>query len=393
LSWQRAHDVPRSSAARELRFARELTASLLRGAPEVVVSYARNVDDHPRAPSHLIEALKLPSHACDPAPASYARAIHAAAPELEAVADYRAPPLHSGARAPGGARIVEAQGDCPFKAIGSCRLDVEPWPAVVTGLTASERGILVHAALAAFWREVRDHHALAQLDGAQLTAQLERASEAARRALKAARWRALEPLVAHGEARRLSTLLRSWIERQELPRPPFAVVGIEQPAELTLADVSFAVRIDRIDAIGDALAIIDYKTGVTPSLPSWFDSRPRAPQLGMYALARRAIVPDIDVHALAYAQLRPGEPKVIGVAADSVAWPGLKAVAATHVATDWTALLAWWRDNLAALAIEIRDGIAHVSPRDGDKTCRRCGLASLCRIRESLAPAGDAVDE
>ncbi len=393
LSWQRAHDVPRSSAARELRFARALTASLLHSAPEVVVSYARNVDDHPRGPSRMIEELRFPLYTGDPAPASYARAIHAAAPEREAIADYRAPPLRSGERVPGGARIVEAQGDCPFKAIGSCRLDVEPWPAAITGLTASERGILVHAALAAFWREVGDHQALTQLDETRLAMQLERAINAAGRALKPTRWRALEPLVAQGEAGRLFTLLRSWIEGQELPRPPFAVVGIEHPAVLTLADVSFDVRIDRIDAIGDALAIIDYKTGIAPSLASWFDARPRAPQLGLYALARRAIVPDAGVHALLYAQLRPGDPKVIGVATESAAWPGLKPVAATRVAADWAALLAWWRDHLTSLALEIRNGIADVSPRDGDKTCRNCGLASLCRIRASVASTEDAVDE
>jgi exodeoxyribonuclease-5 len=319
--------------------------------------------------------------------------MQATAPEREAVADYRAPPLPSGGRAPGGARIVEAQGDCPFKAIGSCRLKVEPWPAAVVGLVASERGILVHAALAAFWRAVRDRATLARLDEAQLTMQLERAIEGARLALNPTRWRALEPLVADGEASRLATLLRSWIVGQELPRPPFAVVGVEHPAELTLADISFALRIDRIDAIGDGVAIVDYKTGVTPSLASWFDARPRAPQLGLYALARRAIIPDADVHALAYAQLRPGDPKLIGVAADADAWPGLRAVTATKVAADWPTLLAWWRERLGSLASEIRDGIAHVSPRDGDKTCRSCGLASLCRIRESIAFAEAPVDE
>jgi hypothetical protein len=162
---------------------------------------------------------------------------------------------------------------------------------------------------------------------------------------------------------------------------------------VTLADVSFDVRIDRVDVIGDAIAIIDYKTGIAPSLASWFDVRPRAPQLGLYALARRAIVPDADVHALAYAQLRPGDPKVVGVATESATWPGLKPVAATRIAADWTALLSWWRDHLTSLALEIRDGIADVAPRDGDKTCRNCGLASLCRIRASVTSIEDTVDE
>ena len=68
-------------------------------------------------------------------------------------------------RVRGGARLIEAQSDCPFKAIATHRLGAEPWPEPIDGLSAQERGILVHAALAAFWavagtqRRVRGHGA------------------------------------------------------------------------------------------------------------------------------------------------------------------------------------------------------------------------------------------
>ena len=390
--WQRAHAVPRSSAARELAFARTLTDTLARGAPEVVVSHARHTDDHPRAPSRLIDELgALPLAGLAPQP-SYARAIHAAVPALETVADFHAPPLGVGVRAPGGARIVAAQSDCPFQAIGTCRLKVGEWPRMVTGLTAIERGKLVHAALAAFWRDVRDQATLAQLDESALAAHIDRATVVARRELSAERWRTLEPPVAAGETRRLTVLLRAWVDAHERPRPPFAVVGLEEPAEVTLAGVLFRLRLDRIDRIPGGTAIIDYKTGVTPSVKAWFEARPRVPQLGLYALAKRNVASDDPLSAVAYAQLRPGDLKAIGVAADVDSWPALIAVGATPANGGWTAFEDWWREHLTPLALEISRGVAYVAPRDGDSTCSRCDLAALCRIRSTGAAHADDRD-
>ena len=47
---------------------------------------------------------------------------------------------------------------------------------------------------------------------------------------------------------------------------------------------------------------------------------------------------------------------------------------------DWPALEAEWRRSLDALAVEVRNGLAAVAPRDIVRTCRECGLQSLCRI-------------
>ena len=59
----------------------------------------------------------------------------------------------------------------------------------------------------------------------------------------------------------------------------------------------------------------------------WFETRPRAPQLGLYALAQRAATSGRTRARGRYAQLKAGELAVRGLAADDAAWPG-SAVAA-----------------------------------------------------------------
>ena len=135
-----------------------------------------------------------------------------------------------------------------------------------------------------------------------------------------------------------------------------------------LGGLRLRLRLDRVDALSDGgVAIVDYKTGVAKPPAKWFDPRPQAPQLGLYVLAQRAAAPALPVRAAAYAQLKPGEVRLQGIAADAGAWPGLVAPGDVRRAglADWTAVEAFWAQSLGALADEIRDGHAAVAPRDG----------------------------
>src|SRR6185436_13087518 len=93
----------------------------------------------------------------------------------------------------------------------------------------------------------------------------------------------------------------------------------------------------------------------------WFDDRAQEPQLGLYWLAQHDVDPVQPVRAVAYAQLRPGEMKAVGLA-------------------DWRAVENRWRHTLEGLAVGFREGVAAVAPRDVRATCKRCGRQSLCRI-------------
>ncbi len=68
---------------------------------------------------------------------------------------------------------------------------------------------------------------------------------------------------------------------------------------------------DRSTRLADgSRMVIDYKTGI-PKLSQWFGDRPDEPQLPLYALA------ESDVAAVAFAQIRKGDARFPGIAAEA----------------------------------------------------------------------------
>ena len=388
LAWQRERNIPRSTPARELDYALALTAQWGCGAAEVVFSSAQRVDDHLRSISSLVSSA--PPHVVGATLATTAHVQFASAPVPERIADDRAPPLAIGSFVAGGAGLIAAQSDCPFRAAALYRLGADVWPAPIDGLSALERGSLVHAALAAFWSDAGDHAALVALTDDELDGRIDVSVAAAVATIPAARWRRLPAIVRAGESRRIANIVRGWLDGFERNRPAFAVAEVEASRRLVLGDLEMKLRLDRIDALADGgIAIIDYKTGAALAPAKWFNARPQAPQLGLYVLAQHTVAATPPVRAAAYAQLKSGEYRILGIAADTAAWPALADPGSIRGAglVDWTSVETRWRQALGALAVEVREGYAAVAPRDVIKTCQRCGLQPLCRIGTLALPA------
>ena len=378
IAWQRDRNVPRSGASRELAYARAVTDMLVQGAPLVVLSYPETADGEPCAPSALIPA-RAPSLDDDLHSRDSAEAI-ADAGVRESLADERAPALAAGPLR-GGVGVIAAQSDCPFRATARYRMRVEPWPEAADGLNASERGQLVHAAMAAFWRNVGSHAALQASDETATRQRIDAAVSSARATLTPARWRLLPPALAMAETARIAGIVTHWVETCERPRPAFDVAHVEWSLPLNIAGLTLTLKLDRVDALGGGgHAIIDYKTGQVEKPSAWFAERPRAPQLGVYAQALQAVSPPIDVRAAAYARLKVGEIGAIGLAADTELWPALMDVAALREPNTWEGVAHRWQQQISSLAVELREGVATVTPRDNGAPCRTCGLQPLCRI-------------
>jgi probable DNA repair protein len=384
IGWQREHDLPRSSAARELRFARALTGRLLRAAPHVILSHVRGSEDDTDAPSALIlDVAEIGPEAIAP-PMTSAKSLFARRPTLESIGDESAPPLQAGVPTRGGAGLFEKQSDCPFRAVAIHRLRADRWPRPVDGVSPLEHGSLVHNALADFWRELEGQAALRNLSEAELRGRVDAAvALAVEQAVPAFRWRVMPPAVAELERERVAGILLGWLVTGDRERPPFRLLATELKLPLRLGGLQVEVRLDRVDELLDgSVSILDYKTGLVVRPSRWFDARPQAPQLALYALAWRASRPEEPVRAVAYAQLRRGEMKVEGLAADSDAWPKLALVPSLREADleDWDDVEKRWCKSLGALAGEFARGHATVTPRKPGETCKRCGLQSLCRI-------------
>lgn len=381
IAWQRARNVPRASAARELGYARALTADFAHAAAQVVVSHARESREAPQALSPLFAAW--PEHAPQRGPARWRDRI-AAVPRARPAPwrDDAAPPLRTGADAGGGTGVIESQSACPFQAFARYRLHARGWDEPSEGLTPKERGTLLHFAMRAFWDAVRDHATLIKLDQAALEARVAVAVDAARGKLPAPRWRALAPAVAAGEAERLRSIIVTWLVLCEQPRPPFRVLMTESDTALALGGVRLRLKIDRVDTLdGEGVGVLDYKSGRVTAPSAWFKARPEGTQLGLYVLALKAAAPTRPVHAAAYAQIKAGQIKVSGVVAGEALWPGLTPPRrAIGTEADWRDLEAFWIDTLTGLGDEFRRGEARVTPRNA-QACLRCDLQPVCRIR------------
>ncbi len=394
VRWQRERGVPRSDAAGELAWAREVVAWFRRAAPVVITSHAANGDDGPATHSALFadaEAIVVD------VPATAARRMFDARPARERLADPVAPAPAPGERHRKGSGLIEAQSACPFQAVAATRWRADAWPAAAIGLTPMERGILVHAALAAFWRETRDHAALVAL-AARCRALRRRARARGPRSDGRDRRRTLAPRARGGARARGRTARaparRAWLDAVELPRSPFTVVHVEHEERLVLGALELELRLDRLDELADGgAAIVDYKTGKVSSPARWIADRPEATQLALYTLARRAAHPLTGVRAVVLGQVRPEDCKAVGFYADETARWGAPPVRNPGAGiVDWPAHEARWSALMHGLADEFARGHAAVAPRDA-AACRTCARQALCRVGEASVPEDDEEGE
>jgi probable DNA repair protein len=395
LAWQRERGVPRADAAADLTHARALTEGLGEAASEVVASHARQVDGLDRAGSALVAAWPERDAATLPPVAGLTGAIAGQAAEFATCSDESAPPLADGSEARGGVGIIESQSSCPFQAFARHRMRADTWPVHSDGLTPQERGLLLHAALAALWEDIGDHATLVGLDSDQLGGRITKAVALARAKLDGVRWQSLPAAVAAGESQRLADTVLAWLDAVERERPSFVLRATELKVPLMLGGIVMAMRIDRVDTLADgSVAVIDYKSGRAVEPVKWFAPRPSGTQVGLYALALRAMPDPPAVRATVYAQLKAGEIAAKGLAADAEVWPALKSVAGLRNAAlaTWTDVEAAWALRFGALAADFARGAASVAPRDA-QSCAHCDLHALCRIQilDDVAETPDRV--
>ena len=368
IALQKKAGIPEASAETSLALDRRFTSGWAGAAKEVVFSWPRKDGDRELVASPLIESY--PKRDLQLRPYPRYRDFIFARKGLEERRDETAPALPQ-RQVHGGTRVLADQAACPFRAYARWRLGAEALEAPEPGPDARTRGLLLHALMAALWRELRASTALA----ADISGVIE---NAARHAVAEA---GLEGPFAALETARLCKIASEWlaIERE---RDPFEVVHIEERRQLDINGLRLSGRIDRMDRLADGThALIDYKTGsrVTPN--DWQGERPDDPQLPLYAVTAQE-----DVSAVAFARVRAGSMKFFGFSAGEGAIPGVRE------SPDWAALVAGWRKELEKLAAEFSGGRAPVDPKRGLQTCRTCDLQTLCRVHERLSALAETED-
>ncbi len=284
----------------------------------------------------------------------------------------------------GGARVLELQAACGFRAFASIRLGAAEPEGRSLGLDPRESGNVLHRALEVFWREVGSHARLKAMSEPDRRDQLRRAvTEALDRYRPAEhdRWGAAYFDVLES---RFVRLLEDWLVF-ELEREPFHVLPPEQKGTVKVGPLELSIRPDRIDLVGDGRVLVDYKSSSQLSTNDWLGERPDAPQLPLYVLATEAET----VHGLAFARLRRGKTMGWVGLADR---PKLFSPKGRSAKVTLAVQIELWRVELERLAEEFAEGRAEVDPKHHPQTCQYCAHRPLCRLDAETLLAQDGAE-
>ena len=374
---QRDARMPHAEPQLDWELAEAVTRRLMASAREVHFSYARQVDGTEARPSRLVVQIAGP--------------VEPLLEELEAVAEPVTIMVEDSSRVgfagglvAGGAGVLTAQSQCPFKAFATARLGASGWEAAEASLTPMQRGSLLHQVLHRVWNGppegIRTQQQLLKLNDRSFFVSIHVEHVFQEKLQTSVIERMPAPYLAL-EQLRLTRLVVAWLD-YEAGRVPFEVAETEAERVIPIGKLEFKVRLDRIDRLDDGtVLVVDYKTGkVTPK--SWEPPRPEDVQLPLYGCF--GLTGEEVLGGLVFAQMRPGDLAFAGRvgAPAEMLFAGLKNGSSLVKNTLQAEHVDAWQEEIRRLAEDFLAGKAEVDPRDYPKTCERCGLQALCRIQE-----------
>lgn len=375
---QRKYQIPYASGEREYYFASLLTKKLIESSKKIIFSYPVQHLDQILRPSVLIHSipeielkqLELPHYQ------AYAKKIMAAQQWEYYSEDFVTP--HKEASLIASTQLLQSQAACPFQAFARFRLKAHFHPFPQNGLNARERGTLLHQILEQFWNKIKDQETLLAQTTHRLNQLINTAIDHCLHRLSKKRPMLFQAHFIKLERQRLQILLNNIINLEK-QRPVFFTTQHEIKQQLTLGQLSFSLRVDRIDKLNaNEFMIIDYKTGL-PTKIDWLEERCDYPQLLLYCLS----YPD-TVRSFALMYLRSNKITLQGISANETTMKQLtplKKLKTSLVLNDWFDLLKHWQSSLEKLVLEYQQGVVVAKPKYGAHTCRQCDLQLLCRIK------------
>ena len=383
LPWslQRELEMPGTDVARDSEHARRMTERIGDSAKTVAFSYARQTPDSRQRPSAVLRELGLEEvSALKIAGADKEREV-VVVEEIEDVAHVQPPPDRV---IRGGARILELQAACGFRAFAEQRLWATGLESITAGMDARESGTVVHEVLKLFWDAVRTQAALKSMTMEERDGVLDWCIKQALRRTEESSETIWDAAYLDVQRDRLRRLLNGWLDLELERGLPFEVRASEKEfRNVQVGPLRLSVRMDRVDEVAGGEVLIDYKTG-DASPNDWLTERPDAPQLPLYAILSEAE----RLHGVAFGLVRAGEGRGLkgyAVADDMLLGKSTK----LKEAPTFGAQVERWRQVLVRLAEYFYAGNAKVHPKHYPQTCEHCEQRILCRLDVSLLEKED----
>lgn len=362
--------MPGTSQPRATERANDTMDRLLASASDVLFTYATENADGMQRLSPAIADLGWPqieARNLNPPDTSPLQKD----PIVELVEDLAPLPPLPTSQVRGGARVLQLQAACGFRAFAEMRLGASELESSNAGFDARESGSLLHNALNRFWKEVQSKAALQAMPREARKDLLSRCiAESIDKDLNIEGvW---DEAYVSLQKERLQRLLLQWLDK-ELERGSFEVQHLEHDEFIGIGPLDLKLRIDRLDLVKDGVFLVDYKTSYSSDPRNWLGERPDEPQLPLYAL-----LPDAgELKGLAFAKVRPGrDMKWLGLQDEEGLIPGTPA----KTVIDMQQQVDEWRATLTTLAEDFANGAAAVQPKDYPTTCIHCAQRLLCRL-------------
>lgn len=384
VSLQKKYGLPNATAERAIEFADRLIGDLRHSAPDVVLSWAKNVEDEPRRVSPLLRSLSgetgkpLVAMVQESLPANpFARNLLAS--ETESLDDFTGPPITGTGKQKGGSGIFTHQSQCPFRAFAMVRLGAENLDTPEPGISPRLKGDLAHQTLEFLWRKLTDLQGLLACSRSKLETLIGDGFD------RAWELRKSETMLFGDGARQLEKdrqqmLISRLLDYEKTRVANFRVLQTEELLVTEVGGLTIGMKIDRVDELIDdgRRLIIDYKTGKDKALDS-LGERPFKPQLAVYAVGSTKPLAGVCI-----ARLNVESCVYDGILADVVLAPDAKKYGGSRRSGEetrsWDELLPAWRRRLVVLGEAFKAGDARTDPMRG--ACNYCHLSAACRILE-----------
>lgn len=375
LHTQVEYGMPHASAERELAFFEFVISRYQRSCSTLVYSYCLTNGDAELRASDFVVGEML----CDTDFAStgieYSSALYKAIPTQ--VLNDMPVPFKAGEKTTGGVSVIKNTNACPFNAFITNRLSVYEIEVPKEGLSAAERGDLMHLSMYYFWSKIMTQKALLGMTESELAAELDVAIQ---KAFTNFNNRIdIDMTLRNMESQQLLAAMKNWMDIEK-QRAPFIIKSLERTTETTIAGLTLRIRIDREDYIKDEHGKftielpIDYKSGKISIATLHADSMVE-PQMPIYATCT-----DSKANGVALARINKNSSELIGIV--NVNSPDNRLATPKTVrsnfSTSWEGIIQEWKDKLEDIADIYMSGQSLITP--SNNSCQFCRNHLICRV-------------
>ncbi len=377
LELQREKDMPGSSSEREYLYTKDLSATLLQSAKNIIVTSSSNIEQECLPSSfysHLPTAVDEFSEL--DVPLTTETDYCWVDDSIINIKDYTIK---------GGSSLLSNYAQCPFKSISYSQLKVKGYDLPELGIDPKSKGTWLHECMEVIWGLLKTQEGLINTPKDKLESLVSMALSKTLEKHHSYLLAVAGEEIVNLENHRLTQLILEWLQIEK-ERESFSIKSLESETQLTLNGLSLNLRIDRIDNNQQGqIKIIDYKSGLA-SPKNWFSVRPVEAQMPAYLLALN----NESFYGLAYGIFKTGEVALSGlnssndstVIADQHNIQGKRNLRINELdSVSFEQLRVDWKKSLSRISKGILSGYMPVSPKKID-TCLYCDYKPFCRIDE-----------